>query len=478
MFLHLEKIIFYLFIFCLPFQARKILYQWPARLVSQSVAGGGDGFNEWTSAYFYFTDLLLVFILLFWAWRVQKQGRSLKLRPWFFNSRIFYHNDKTVSSAKDVILKTVLVSSSFWLIVFLIISFISLIQASNLQLGFYAWLKLLEMAGLFFYLKYNFKKLFSFKKLAYVFIAGGLCQSVIAFIQYIYQKSLGLGILTESPLSPEIAGVAKIVVNGVKMIRPYGTLPHPNILAAFLLISLFLICFLWLRKKHSFISHLFLLISYFSLLLVLGLTFSRLISAVFVLASLLFFVWAFFKKPRIRQRTAGLLILFIVFSSLLSVLLWPEFSSRWAISSTEQSFSLRSFYNQTAFFIIKDHPALGIGLGNFVWEIRQMIDLLAGWAHQPVHNVYLLIASETGLIGLFVFLFFLYNLLRRFVKNKTFNIRHICILCLVSGSLLIAVFDHFFWTLQQGQLMLWLVLGIMGANCPHSLTDTRHKLRM
>lgn len=435
MLIYLEKLVFYLFIFCLPWQTRKIIYQWP-----------GD-FNEWASAYLYLTDLLLILIFLLWAWR-SKKGRFLK-------KGLRFNIEK----------------AEFWLIVFLIISFISLIQAANLQLGCYAWLKLLEMAGLFFYLKSNFKRLFSFKKLAYVFIASGLCQSIIAFIQYIQQGSLGLRILTESPLSVETAGVAKIVVNGVKMIRPYGTLPHPNVLAAFLLIALFFLCFLWLRKEHSLISHLFLLTFYFFLYLVLGLTFSRLITAVFILVSFLLFIWALFKKSRTRQRTAGLLILFIALSLLLSVLLWPEISSRWTISLTDQSISLRAFYNQAAFSIIKNQPLLGLGLGNFVWEIRQLIDLLAGWAHQPVHNVYLLITSETGLVGLFVFLFFLYSLLRQFFKNSPFKIQRIFILSLVFCILFIAMFDHFFWTLQQGQLMLWLVLGIMGANCPHSSTD-------
>jgi len=130
-------------------------------------------------------------------------------------------------------------SPGFWLGTFLIFSLISLVQARNIELGFYHWIKLLEMIGLFFYLKYNFKELFNFKKLAYVFIASGLCQSFIAISQYVQQKSLGLKFLAESPLNPEIAGVAKIVVEGTKMIRAYGTFPHPNVLAVFMFVCLF-----------------------------------------------------------------------------------------------------------------------------------------------------------------------------------------------------------------------------------------------
>ncbi|MBL7053408.1 MAG: hypothetical protein ISS02_01995, partial [Candidatus Portnoybacteria bacterium] len=59
--IYLEKILFYLLVFCLPFQTRKIVYQW------------GGGFNEWTSMYLYLTDILLVSILLSWLWRNRKE---------------------------------------------------------------------------------------------------------------------------------------------------------------------------------------------------------------------------------------------------------------------------------------------------------------------------------------------------------------------------------------------------------------------
>ena len=199
----LEKIFFYLLVFCLPFQTRKIIYQF------------GGGFNEWTSVYLYLTDILLILIFLFWIWRI-RENRFLK------DFKIFQFKNH-----------------SFWLSVFLIISFISLIQARNLSLGFYSWLKLLEFIGLFFYLKCNYREIFNFKRLAQVFVASGLIQSIIAISQFTIQKDLGLKFLTESPLGANIDGVAKFTVDGLTFIRTYGSLPHPNILAFFLLTSIF-----------------------------------------------------------------------------------------------------------------------------------------------------------------------------------------------------------------------------------------------
>jgi len=435
----LEKVIFYLLIFCLPFQTRKVLYQF------------GDGFSEWTSVYLYLTDLLILLIFLFWFLRMRKER--------------FFKNGLTVRKVQEIIK-----CPGFWLAAFLIVCLISLVQAKNIQLGFYHWIKLLELAGLFFYLRYNFRQLFNFERLAQILIASGLFQSFIALGQYTSQKSLGLRYLFESPLGQERAGVAKIVVEGTKMIRPYGSFPHPNLLAAFLFLSIFCFYFLWLNKKHSFIKSCSLLIVFCLLIFALGLTFSRMIIIAFLLVSLLYFILTFLRARQttdnnLFKRIISIFLLFAVFCSLFTVLVWPEISSRWQISLTEQSVGLRVFYNETAFLIIKEHAWLGIGLGNFVWEIREMLHLLSAWLHQPVHNIYLLIASEIGLIGLILFLVFIFQLFRKISRKEYF------LLLLVSSFLFIGLFDHFFWTLQQGQLMFWLVLGIMGANCSVRLTD-------
>ena len=424
--IYLEKILFYLLVFCLPFQTRKIVYQF-----------GGD-FNEWTSMYLYLTDILLVLILLLWLSRNRKER-------FFKNSLNIY----------------IIRSANFWLVAFLLISLISLIQADNIQLGAYQWIKLLELTALFFYLKYNFKSLFNFERLAQVFVLSGLFQSIIAISQFVNQKSLGLRFLFESPLSPEISGVAKIMVNNLKMIRAYGTFPHPNILAGFLLISIFFFYFLWLNKKHSFAFNSILIAVYGILIIALGFTFSRTIIFIFLIFSIFYFIVCFRQN---RKRILTLFILFLILCSSFLFLAWPEISNRFQISLTEQSISLRSFYAQVSFLVIQEHPWLGVGLGNFVWQVRQMLDLLSAWVHQPVHNIYLLIGSEVGLIGLIVFLMFLFILIRQFRKQREENIKqYYLLLSLIFGILIISCFDHFFWTLQQGQLMFWLVLGIIAS---------------
>ncbi|MFH1671456.1 MAG: O-antigen ligase family protein [Candidatus Portnoybacteria bacterium] len=422
----IEKLLFYSLIFFLPFQTRKILAQWPA-----SPVGGGDSFNEWTSVYLYLTDILILLIFALWFWRLRKQGFSKNLNWEWLDNKIR--------------------GPEFWLVIFIIVSFISLSQAGNIQLGFYQWLKLLEFVLLFFYLRFNFNSLFSLKCLFQILVASGFIQSIIALSQFINQRSLGLTILRESPLGINIDGVAKIATNGFKMIRAYGGLPHPNLLAVFLFVCLFSLIYLWLNKKHSFRNYIILSIVFFFFFFGLFLTFSRLIIFTFIVFSFIYLVLNFKKH---KKQILVLFLLFTVHCSLFTVLAWPEISSRFQISSGEQAVGLRSFYNQTSFSVIKEHPFLGIGSGNFVWTVRQMFSLLPAWVFQPVHNIYLLIGSETGLIGLMAFLMFLFQLFRK--KESGY-----WLLFIGYSFLFIGLFDHFFWTLQQGQLIFWLVLGLL-----------------
>ncbi len=419
----LEKSFFYLLIFCLPFQTRKILYlfTWD--------------FNEWSAIYLYLTDLLILSLFGCWIWRKRKD-RFLK--------------EKTELSQK---IKT----PGFWLGVFLLVTLFSLINAPNLSLGFYVWLKLAEMIFLFFYLKNNLK-LFKLKKIAGIFILSGIFQTLIAWLQFINQKSLGLWFFRESPLDLNLAGVAKISVQGLEMIRGYGAFPHPNLLAVFLLVALFFVIWLWKNIELTKFKRCLLIISYFILSFGLLISFSRSVILIYLILSLIYFL-IFLRKSQKQKNKAlikkvlELIFLFIIVVAILAYSAWPELISRFNLSAQEQAISLRLFYTQFSWDSISQFPLLGIGWGNFVWQMQSILTLFQAWVFQPVHNIYLLIAVESGLLGLVCFLLFLFYLFRKIFKNYFW-------LILVIAFLMLGFADHYFFTLQQGQLLFWLILGI------------------
>jgi len=78
------------------------------------------------------------------------------------------------------------------------------------------------------------------------------------------------------------------------------------------------------------------------------------------------------------------------------------------VKDPNSSAGLRMGFYKNSIELIKKHPMLGVGTGSFKPEYAEQIGLTEGLqATSNPHNQYLLIAIETGLIGLFVFLFFL-----------------------------------------------------------------------
>ena len=223
----IEKALFYFLVFAGFWQMRLVLT--PA----------GRQFNEWTSFYFYATDFIIIAILILWGIRVWGGANFNPPAPPFTRGV-----DAEVSLAQRGVGEL-----NIAIVFFLIFSALSLFIAQDKALGFYRLIKLLEFVGLYFYVRYNFIKLFNWQKLWQCFIAGAVLQSLVAIAQFFTQKSLGLKFFAESPIGPNIDGAAKIVVNGVKIVRAYGLVPHPNILAAILMAAIFGIVWLWLINK-------------------------------------------------------------------------------------------------------------------------------------------------------------------------------------------------------------------------------------
>ena len=414
----LEQFLFYFLFFAIPFQARKILY-YP-----------GWYFNEWQSVSVYATDLILLILFVFWA--VDKRLR-----------KSFIHR------------------YDYFLLGFLAVAAISVKNSSDFYVGIFLWLKLVEFVLLYFYLKTYAIRRFNFSGVLPVLILGGVFQAVVAVLQFLKQGDLGLRLLGESVLGPHMTGVASFFnAAGEKIIRAYGTAPHPNILAAYLLLSIFAIYFLWFYKK---VRYEFLLWAGYALIL-FGFFFTFARTAIFVLGAnfiirggllALKFKESFFKKKILKVLwVTGLVV--VVFA----ILYWPEAISRIKISGDEEAVRLRSFYNRES--LGGGINVFGVGLGDFTGWLMEQNPNLPRHIYQPVHNIYLLIFSEMGVAGIAMFILFLIFLIKDFVlKTRLKSFHHYSVLLVFSSFLFIGLFDHFLLTVQQGRFVFWLVLTIM-----------------
>ncbi len=448
----IEKFSFYLLLFILPFNIRKIIFF------------REKFFNEYQSAFLYAADILIIGILIMWLcrWIILK----------FPISNLQFPNKFQIPNSKFQI----------FLFLFIAWSLISLSWAENSALGFSKWLRLLEFSLFFLYIKNNLAN-YDFKKIALIIIASGIFQSLIAFLQFASQSSIGIHLLGESIFKWGLPGTATFRLFGAKIIRASGTLPHANLLAAILLFSLFFAFYLYLQRKHyppfsrfSFkhlLKEIGLVGIFYFLFLGIIFSFSRsaiLLAAIFIPLALFYLLLNKKLKSEYFVNAAKLTAIFMFIGAFLIIIFFNFLFARANISLGESAINDRLRYNQMAVDLIKQSPIKGIGFGNYIWHLNQnniWKDYGFFYPHlfQPVHNIYLLIASEIGIVGLALFLILLFFIIRH-SWNQNKNILLSTFYFLLSIFLFWGFSDHFFWTIHQGQLIWWIVLGILASKPP------------
>jgi len=431
----LERLLFYLLIFFIPIQARHFLYS----------EGIFSEFNEWQSIFLYGTDILMGVLFLYWL-------------SYFFKN-----------------IKFKFVFNFFLLFLILMSAGLSLFFAPHLNVGIYRFIKLTQFIWLFFYtihaLKIKDASRIKFSGIAVALGLSGMLQGAIAIGQFLLQRSLGLKFLGESPLRAGAEAVAEIVANGARFIRAYGTLPSPNLLAAFLAVSILFVITWYIGRSYRLHGHLFFATIALAVMgLGLFLTFSRAVIAVFAVVLLVYFLILFFsKKFEYRFKLAGfhIFLVFFMACAVFGLIYGPELYSRFVTNVFELrdlAILERGFWTTLSAEAIFQNP-MGIGIGNFVPYFNEMYSGLRVGLYQPVHNIFLLFSVEAGIVaGLALIIFILnlfYGAIRNIIKEKQLVPEHLLALSLSLFFIGTGFFDHYYLTLQQGGLIFWIGLGIV-----------------
>ena len=320
----------------------------------------------------------------------------------------------------------------------------------NFGFSFYPWFKLGVWLLLAFWVSRKIKPQWAFGFLA----VYGTTQALIGLGQFFLQQDLGLQFLGESILSPLNRDVARTFIEGGRLLRAYGTFPHPNILAAFLVLSLlslyyfFIVTgrFNFLKLRNTWEVELICLI--FINWLGLLLTFSRAGWLIGVLSTVFFLSWRCFNNFAIAELLKLIFVSFLIIFILILIFHWAVFPR----AEFYDYFSIQNRLSdyQYAWQKIKDKPFFGHGLTLAMGE-------------RPIHNLYFTIAVEVGLVGLSLFLIFIFYALILNLKFviQNFSLEKSTLLVMFIALLALGLFDHFLWTLRPGLAMFWLVVGLL-----------------
>ncbi|MFA6285000.1 MAG: O-antigen ligase family protein, partial [Parcubacteria group bacterium] len=408
-----EKILIVVFFLTFSFNIRQIF------LTPYSFLNGG--FNEYTTMSFSWADLLMlatIFIytikLFFGQYISRTQDLSSQCNKRARRSNAFYFSSVS--------------RETFYLLVFLGWTGLSIFWSQYQPIAAYRFFTLVEILLFAILAAKSLNEPKWLKTGFFAIVINGLFQSLLGIAQFIRNGSLELHFLGESVIGPNIDGVAKIVINSEKHVRAYGTFPHPNILAGFLLVPLFIIIGTLLLRKlsplgkkragddsnllntlnktsHSasssigeeeqenvsyetFLGHIpgWLLLA---ALLITGLgfflTFSRSSFLGFFVGLLIYFTGTAYTRVR-KGSQMGIgsfsFIKIITFIIIASTIIFALFSCSSFFST--QSLQERNLYQNVSYETILNHPFAGVGIGQFVMSEYQKHPQLESWQYQPV----------------------------------------------------------------------------------------------
>lgn len=281
-----------------------------------------------------------------------------------------------------------------------------------------------------------YKKVLSPKLIMLGLFSASAIELLLVILQFINKHSIQ-GIfyfLGERYMTLSTPGIAKAALNGIEILRPYGTFSHPNSLAGFYLLVYFFVLLNKKLDKFILLKNFMLLFSSFLILF----SFSKIAIVVYLILNTLY--WILNTKNCRLCLIAKILVVFTV-----SLIFLQS-------SGDPLSLSNRIYLFQNAIKIITSRPIFGVGMGAYLTAQNIYPTRIPYFFQQPVHNIFILFVSETGLIiSLFVF-WRLFFWVKKMLKKNGF-------IFLVAVVLITGLFDHYWLTLQQNFLLLAVVFG-------------------
>ena len=476
----IREYLFYLLIFIIPWQTRWII---------RDPYLGGEVWEYGRISLYGWDILLVILVIISWP-LVWQEIKNVKLKPRFNpadggvvtkatknqNDPPPGHYEESASGGRRGNLKRLLRfarNDNFYVYLFLLLfSLTSTLWSGDKLLALVWSLRLLE-GGLLWLLVRALKP--KWAAVCWSLLAAGTLQAGWAITQFITQASFAnkwLGVAVH----PLTQGGTSVVMNEYgRWLRAYAGQVHPNVLGGLLVVTLLATAWLYanrIKNHESRITNVILLFCYLLQLSGLFFTFSR--GAWLGLFLSLVFWWRREKRNVIarsettkqslevaasairRTRNDNPISSVIIISALaviiLGIIYWQPLSGRFTGQSTleQQSIEDRRGSIKQSGQILSSKWLLGTGIGNYTAQLSENMPGLKAWRYQPVHNIFLLVFTELGVIGLLLF----FGLWLNAFLRKPFAISH----SLLAAVLVTAMFDHYWWTAPSMFLLLWVII--------------------
>jgi len=291
-------------------------------------------------------------------------------------------------------------------------------------------------------------------------VASAVVQSALAAGQFLFQQPLVAPELQLPWLPGDVSeGGTPVILNsaGERLLRGFGTFPHPNVLGGYLAMALVCLPVLgvrWPRRAALW----WLLGAAISIGLLASFSRAGWLAAV---VGLSVSCW-----PAVRQRHARWWIAPIAAVAVLSAIalspIAPTIAERLSPLGADTnalergSIENRLALDRSALVEIGDHLPLGVGGANY-GLVAVAEGYQEGWG-EPVPNLVLLITAELGLPGVLALLLVVVGCVRLLAVGRT---RDLPVAAAFFALIVLAMLDHYLWTMPLGRIIAWIPFALI-----------------
>jgi O-antigen ligase len=296
-------------------------------------------------------------------------------------------------------------------------------------------------------------------------MAATLIQIVIGWYQLLVQHSLTPYRLFGEPDLSSWSGLTRGEWFGQELILPYGTTPHPNVLASFLVIMWYL-SWHWQRhvlqnpihdRHRRLYQYLWQLLTIALVGLVIATqSLSGLLSLILAVSLVMLQIFRpqqLFSLKRVRVGLlTGLLVLIGV------PLLLQNLVKTWPTLGLDLSWERRNELFITATHMWRENPIWGVGINHFtVWQEQYRSGSEIVRFVQPAHTIFWLLMAETGVAGLSLSILLAWIGIKKFSSNQRFTWTALAWVLLLPAAAL----DHFLLTQQVGLVTMAMLFSLL-----------------
>lgn len=446
---HIHRALFAVLLALLPIQLGYHLWPSWAMILGRRI--------DYLSPTFYVTDVVVFIMLFLWfaeffAAGTQDVLRKRDKRPAHMQPWLLHVRDKSMAAMYP------LLPDVKYILLFAVFAVLNVRFAKSPPAAAYGWIKSVEFFLLGLYIVRTRP---AFSAVLPAFAAGVWYTALFAIWQVALQHSVGgfAWWLGERAFGLDTPGIARLSwcifparLGCRELLRAYATFPHPNVLGGYVAVILPLIIGAFLTKRLT--AHEKYVYGGACIAGCMALIFSFSRSAWLVsglgIGMTHYVVWKIRRKrPENYSHPRHIFFaLLCVFFVGLAMLYRP--------GSTDESVVQRSALNEAAFYMWRRAPLWGVGMRNFLVVLPETSSFAHNNIIQPVHNMYVLVLAEIGIAGAFLSAVAARRIWIRLrclpAKNKT-SPWSVFYLVSCIAILFLGLVDHYFVSLQQGQLL-------------------------